>query len=484
MEKQKNRNAFLISCISCIVLVLMMLFLGINSSSVFKGTAAASYSYSSLSNCATKESYYVSKDKKCSSGVESNGYCCPTSDFRYSGGSCSVNYNKSSPTFSDESARADCKSFSANYCINGATADKDGNCCPSGTYYDFGDDGYCVKSGYDLWPDPSYTTGVGEPWVCRTSSSSSSSSSSACYCVDNEDGEETCKKHNSNPGGSWTLSNDSKCSVASSSSSSSSDYACYCVDNEEGEETCQKSIGKPSGNWTLSDDSKCSSGSSSSSSVKQCYQCNSPDYLYKWSDSEPDSSLCSSDWHTRNDYTNQASCEANTKKQCYACSGGVQGGSYVWGSVLIYEATTSCKVQNGVDEAGCDALKNAQVDNRCKGKDYAGRSFVSYTGIKTHWTKQECNNMVKDGYCHIWDDTNNCCGVTEGSWCRSGGGGGSNSSSSIPSSSSVPSSSSSSSKVNVEDNPDTGEITIFIMWVLGLAAIVYSFWYFKKMKES
>ena len=47
---------------------------------------------------------------------------------------------------------------------------------------------------------------------------------------------------------------------------------------------------------------------------------------------------------------------------------------------------------------------------------------------------------------------------------------------------------SSSSKVdelgNVTDNSDTGDIAIFLMWVIGLAVVVYSVWYFKRIREN
>ena len=50
-----------------------------------------------------------------------------------------------------------------------------------------------------------------------------------------------------------------------------------------------------------------------------------------------------------------------------------------------------------------------------------------------------------------------------------------------PSDDSEPSSEPSS---NVDENPQTGQIAMFIVWVVALAAIVYSVWYFKKVRES
>ena len=40
------------------------------------------------------------------------------------------------------------------------------------------------------------------------------------------------------------------------------------------------------------------------------------------------------------------------------------------------------------------------------------------------------------------------------------------------------------SSSNVDKNPQTGQIAIFIVWVIALGAIVYSVWYFKKVKEN
>lgn len=40
-----------------------------------------------------------------------------------------------------------------------------------------------------------------------------------------------------------------------------------------------------------------------------------------------------------------------------------------------------------------------------------------------------------------------------------------------------------STNQNTDTNPQTGEITIFLTWIVGIAAIVYSVWYFKNMKH-
>jgi hypothetical protein len=37
---------------------------------------------------------------------------------------------------------------------------------------------------------------------------------------------------------------------------------------------------------------------------------------------------------------------------------------------------------------------------------------------------------------------------------------------------------------NVDENPPTGQIALFVVWVIGLVSIVYSVWYFKKIKQN
>ena len=37
---------------------------------------------------------------------------------------------------------------------------------------------------------------------------------------------------------------------------------------------------------------------------------------------------------------------------------------------------------------------------------------------------------------------------------------------------------------NVNNNPQTGAVAIFVIWVIGFATIIYSVWYFRKIKEN
>lgn len=118
---------------------------------------------------------------------------------------------------------------------------------------------------------------------------------------------------------------------------------------------------------------------------------------------------------------------------------------------------------------------------------YSGASSVSRelcSGCAAGFKEDEfgdCQQITCDGSC----DNNNT-GTSGGN----GGNGGSttpSSSSTTPPSSSTPSSSSSSnngSNTNVNGNPQTGSVAIFVTWIIGLFAIVYTFWYFKSVIKN
>ena len=410
MENIKSKNVFLISCVSCVVLLLLMIYFGVNGVTS-RGTYAAS-------TCPSNAPHEIE-----------NGICCPNS-----------------------SDKVSMSSSGTSYCVHA-----------SGTE---------IKA-----------TEEGDACVATTTNKECSSLGSSWKeiktPVTNEEGDEI--RECSAPISSCATKAEEK-----TSTSTESEDKCWECNAPSGIfkwSASTPTLSSCNSGWhersDYKDQASCE-GNNSSTTTSKCYQCNSPDYLYKWSASTPNSSLCSSGWHERSDYKDQASCEANTKHQCYMC-GGSQGGTYRWGSVLVYGGVSNCSVNNSItDKAACEALANGETDNRCTGKDSAGRDFVSYVGMKISWTKKECNDMVKDGYCHVWDDTKNCCGVTEGSWCRGNGG-------TDPDPNPDPDPTPDPEPdpdTNVSENPGTGEITIFIMWVFGFAAVVYSFWYFKKIKES
>ena len=116
------------------------------------------------------------------------------------------------------------------------------------------------------------------------------------------------------------------------------------------------------------------------------------------------------------------------------------------------------------------------------------------------WSGQKnCpSNSVKVG-ANFFGDLTNLVGTSNWYCCDgSSGGGASSSSNPIPSSnpkptpsssskptpSSNPSIPSSSTPSNIQDNPKTGSVAIFIVWIITLATLVYAFVYFKKVREN
>ena len=131
---------------------------------------------------------------------------------------------------------------------------------------------------------------------------------------------------------------------------------------------------------------------------------------------------------------------------------------------------------------------NTNYESTCK---QVNTSYCSSGGYSGCW---QCSDGYKYGTNTQYASS---CKQVSSSYCSS------NPSSSTPSSSSssakpssssssvrpTPSSSStrpsSSSKTeNVEKNPQTGEIAVFIVWFVAFAAIAYSIYYFKKIREN
>ena len=480
MKKNENKNAFLITWASSVVLLLLMLFLGVNSSSTIKGTSAIDYA--SIDTCAVEQADYVSSDMKCTNGVVSGKKCCPTSDFTYpASGYCLKYYDDDAADFDNEAAKADCAQFgseytyyntgyiaqcsgaplgeASTYCINGAVMDSKGKCCPTGTTYNY--TGHCVKSGWSVFMDPSNDFGFGAGvYVCMSTSPSSSSSSDnsssnssevTCAAGQYYSGQGKCSSCPANyycPGGKFNVADSSRSGVYEcpsgttspagsdsqsdcKSASSGTGAGCYCVDTEDGS-TCENYTVDPGGEWTLSDDSNCSSNPSSSSSsssiAESCWECNSPNNIFHWgTSSSGGSSSCQSGWHSRNDLTTKAQCSTH---ECFKC-GVSQNYKYVWAPVGELGNNGSCSQTSYSTQSACEA-NNSSSSSSSKPSSSSSSDKPS-----------------------------------------------SSSSSDKPSSSSSPESSS-----NVTENPPTGQITKFIVLGIALGAIVYSIWYFKKLKES
>lgn len=99
------------------------------------------------------------------------------------------------------------------------------------------------------------------------------------------------------------------------------------------------------------------------------------------------------------------------------------------------------------DKAQCDAI---DVNRKCEG-----------TNAVTSW-----GNIISKNGCPSGNSGGN----------NSGNGGGGDSATGIPTTTPT----NNSNNTNTSNNPQTGTVGIIIAWVVGLSAIVYSLWYFKK----
>lgn len=107
------------------------------------------------------------------------------------------------------------------------------------------------------------------------------------------------------------------------------------------------------------------------------------------------------------------------------------------------------------------------------------------------WTQSTCDAYpgYQYGKCYLWDYTNNCCNILNEVCSGAGTGGGFSSglpTSSLSSSSSyiTPSEPVQEPDTNPDYNPQTGNIAVFVVLVIALLSIVYSIWYFRKVKEN
>ena len=206
------------------------------------------------------------------------------------------------------------------------------------------------------------------------------------------------------------------------------------------------------------------------------YACwDEPDYAWFWTPAEgPEACLPYKEYFGKSGYSyirSASSCSTTTYTVSYDANGGSgsmsddtvnEGDDY---TVKENKFTRSCYSFTGW--LGSD------------GKSYSAGATISNVSSDITLTAQ-------------WG--NYSCGNTGGS--GGSGGGTTTPPSSDPEPSSEPSSepsvsdpsdeevSSRPSSDNVETNPPTGDIAIFVVWVLAVAAIVYSIWYFKQVREN
>lgn len=150
------------------------------------------------------------------------------------------------------------------------------------------------------------------------------------------------------------------------------------------------------------------------------------------------------------------------------------------GSMSNTECTNGCTIMaNGFTRSNC-GFDGWNTKSDGSGKDYSsGQKISSLNADLTLYAQWVCNSSSKPS-----SSTNS---NEESSKPSSSSSSSSNKPSSSSSSTSMNNSSSStSSNVNndVGNNPQTGSIAIFIVWIIGFVSIGYSMWYFKKVKEN
>ena len=149
---------------------------------------------------------------------------------------------------------------------------------------------------------------------------------------------------------------------------------------------------------------------------------------------------------------------------CYIClgtSGSISsGGSYKWlaSPEPNCHKSATCAGTPSPKKYECTLTDNSKVCVTAYDSAWAGAS-VSETGTS-------CKEVS--------------------SCSTSGGGGNTPSNPSTPSStpSSSPSSSTPSSSSNVDENPKTGSVAIFLVWIIALGTLVYAGVYFKQVREN
>lgn len=173
-------------------------------------------------------------------------------------------------------------------------------------------------------------------------------------------------------------------------------------------------------------------------------------------------------------------------KACSAIKGSLTGGQWIGSCTYVNGEwlCPSCFVQcfNGYTLEGNQCVPCSGED--CKECDQPA-CYVS--GSNYCWgTSKECSGSLVNTI----GSANDCKAPTSGG--TTGGTTPSNPTNpSVPGAStnpSTPSTGAPSSSVptdgNITENPPTGAIAVFMIWIIGVASIVYSVWYFKRIKEN
>ena len=178
----------------------------------------------------------------------------------------------------------------------------------------------------------------------------------------------------------------------------------------------------------------------------------------------------------------------------------VEGTTYYFRN---YSASVHGKTCFGViaqkEENDCKQKVPSVVKCRCSCSDLVvssnnaiKKSSSSSSSSKPSSSSSSSSSCMTQGECQSRYGANNCVQDSNGCWSKSSSSSSSKPSSSSsssspsnPSSPSIPSSTPSStpsSSSGIDENPQTGSIAIFMVWVIALGALVYSFFYFKQSR--
>ena len=528
-NKQINKSGFLITCISCIVLLLVMLYFGINSP--FKGTSAATDEDRCYCTTGTRvgdecKLYSATKlDDNCTKqDLSSNIYTCTyplTCESSSSSSSCKVGHtcqvaNKTGKIdsncvciVSDDASSSSSSSSSSSYgcyscgssagggyvwgtggsnctlttpdkCENVSSSSNKRLSCSAGTYYNASSKSCAICEVNYYCPGVEYTEGTGitaGKFPCDSSKGEStngktgqSSCSKSCASIGTS---ATCV---ANPDCQWDYNNG--CTNKSSSSS-----GCYTKDEAEqkGKANCKN------GNYTVENNQsnsgcwyyKCTEGSNPTHCASgtyykngSCVQCLAGYYCP------------GGDYNTTNE--GLVSCDgsfsevgSDSKDDCKAiCSGGTSW--FETSAIATLAAENKCKAE------GKNFYKAEQVNGNC------------YTLSCCNCTGNDCNEEYnacwKNGSTYV-NGSSSVYGPNglnyekvDASFCvdkdyPTSPGGGNPGNPSNPGAGGNPNNPSSENP-NISENPQTSDILIFIVWVVGLFSICYSLWYYKKVKNN
>ena len=471
--KKENKNGFLITWISCIVLLLVLCFFGVSDS--LKGTSALGETCpvgykdcksNGLSNC---ECY---KSTAAVAIPEKIGGYCTCQSVQTGTGSCTCE------TAAGTTYAGTCNGSS---CSCGSGGSVFSNSCHGATTVVSGE---CIKSGSSAICDCGVNNVNGNQCTFTAASygcdSGWTQSGSMCYMYANYEKTADEKEDVSNSdcsydpwSGEYRDSNGKVCSIDSWESCP----AGYYDTRPENATSC---------------DVKILSGGNA------CFNC-------VVEEKDPNE-YCGEGTHLGYDESGKMvclpDCECDNEEDCegtefcWNCSG-----KYFWGleteysgCSLTYKTKNNCSGSGAAPESSSSSSRPSSSSSSSRPSSSSSSSRPSSSSSSPRPSSSDSNNYINRGEgCYQNKDTNEykwfesdpeiysqtkLYEKVNDSKCET-----------IPSSSSKPSSSSSSSlkpssSENVIVNPQTGEMMIFIIWVLGFAAAGYSVWYYIKGKKE